>query len=94
MPPAKNSLSLNWGSDVRNWRKAKPYWHDFLPLIDADILPLEGAAHASEQFVRRERFYEIANHVRLDCLGPRPLVRIGGHENGGDRTIQGDQMLM
>jgi hypothetical protein len=39
----------------------------FLPLLAADIVPLQGAAHASEQFVRSERFYEIANHVGFDC---------------------------
>src|SRR5260370_36613932 len=69
-------------------------WHDTLPLLAADIVPLQGAAHASEQFVRSERFYEIANHVGFDCLRPRPLVRVGGHANGGDRTIRGGQMLM
>src|ERR1700730_7822479 len=63
-------------------------------LLAAHILPLQSAAHASEQFVRSERFYEIANRVGFDCLRLRPLVRIGSHENGGDRTIQGDQMLM
>src|ERR1700722_6379689 len=57
-----------------------------LPLLAADIVSLQRAAQASEQFVRRERFCEITNHVGLDRLRLRPLVRIGGHENGGDRT--------
>jgi hypothetical protein len=64
------------------------------PLLAADIVPLQGAAYACEQFVRSEWFYEIANRARFDCLRPRPLVRIGSHENGGYRTIRGDQMLM
>jgi hypothetical protein len=55
---------------------------------------LHGAAQASEQFVRREWFYEIGNHVVSDCLRLRPLVRIGGYDNRGDRTIRGDQMPM
>jgi Fumarylacetoacetate (FAA) hydrolase family len=43
----------------------------------AVIVTLQGAAHAREQFVRGERFYEIANHVGFGCLCLRPLVRIG-----------------
>ena len=65
-----------------------------LTLLAADILPLQGAVHAREQFVRSERFYEIANHVGFDCLCLRPFVRIGGHENRGDPTIRGEQMPM
>src|ERR1700677_4379552 len=53
-----------------------------LPLLAARIVSLQGTAHASEQFVRRDRFYEIANHVGFGCLRLRPLVRIAGHENG------------
>ena len=33
-----------------------------LPLLAARIVSPQGTAHASEQFVRRDRFYEIANH--------------------------------
>jgi hypothetical protein len=74
--------------------EAKAYWHDPLPLLAADIVPVQCRAHASEQFVRSERFYEIAHHVGFDCLRLRPLVRIGGHENSGDRTVRGNQVLM
>src|SRR5258708_291307 len=55
---------------------------------------LQGTAHAGEQVVRSERFYEIANYVGFDRLCPRTFVRIGGHENSGDRAIRGDQMLI
>jgi hypothetical protein len=51
-------------------------------------------AQASEQFVRREWFYEIGNHVVSHCLRLRPLVRIGGYEDRGDCTIRGDQLSM
>jgi hypothetical protein len=64
------------------------------PLLAAVSVTSHGAAHASKQFVRSEWFYEIGNHVASDCLRLRPLVRIGGHENGGDRTIRGDQVPM
>jgi hypothetical protein len=53
------------------------------PLLAADMWPVQGAAHASEQFVGGEWLYQIANPVGFDCLRPRPLVRKGGDENGG-----------
>ena len=65
-----------------------------LPLLAVYTVFPHGAAHALEQFVRSERFYEMANHVGFDCLCPRPLVRIGGHENGRDRSIRSDQVLL
>jgi AraC family transcriptional regulator len=76
------------GETPAAWRRAKR------ALLPADGMPQHGAAHASEQFVGNERLYEIANHIGFDCLRLRPLVRIGGHEDRGDRSIRGDQILI
>jgi hypothetical protein len=63
-------------------------------LLAAVSVTPHSTAQASEQFVRREWFYEIGNHVVSHCLRLRPLVRIGGYEDRGDCTIRGDQTPM
>jgi hypothetical protein len=62
VPAAKSSSSHNWGS-----AGSSPQFPDPMTpaSLTADIMALQRAAHASEQFVRSEGFYEIANHVGL-----------------------------
>jgi hypothetical protein len=48
--------------------QAKAYWHDSLALLGAHILPLQGAAHASEGPNPDPRHADLYGRRQLGCL--------------------------
>ena len=54
----------------------------------------ESRTDAGEEVVLAERLGEIANYARLESALPRPFVRKGSNQDGGNRPTGTDQSVM